>query len=240
MNSDIHFYALLSDLVYNNNSYDIDGEGMDGGFSSYIIKHTNELIIVFRGSHSWQTILINVSPLPWKTLSLDKKKQVLHGGYYRYYERLYMDRIKAMVRDHIVRHPDATVTVTGHSLGGACAVVCALDIAHSLTPTNIKLVTFGAPPVGDEAFCSVVNDHVPNSVRVVLQDDPVPDLYLFFQHHPSQELRLSLPQQSQTVIKKIIRTSHHQGKRVQVLPRLKDLYPLHSSKAYIAATLRYL
>lgn len=47
-------------------------------------------------------------------------------------------------------YQDAQITVTGHSLGGALAVFCALDLEQIYG--NINLYTFGCPRVGNTAF----------------------------------------------------------------------------------------
>jgi triacylglycerol lipase len=62
--------------------------------------------------------------------------------------------------------------ITGHSLGGALATVCAADMAL-LNPT---VITFGSPRVGNEGFVDHFNDLIKESVRVANQRDPVPHL----------------------------------------------------------------
>jgi predicted lipase len=72
------------------------------------------------------------------------------------------------------------VFVTGHSLGGALALLSALDIAFNteknLTP---KLITFAGPRVGLFKFHQFFNHRVPSCYRVVASGDIVPHLPLF-------------------------------------------------------------
>lgn len=65
--------------------------------------------------------------------------------------------------------------VTGHSLGGALATLCALEVAASgRAGLSVSLVNFGSPRVGNTAFCELYNRLVPDSVRVVNGADAVP------------------------------------------------------------------
>ena len=68
--------------------------------------------------------------------------------------------------------PD-TYFITGHSLGGALAVICTVDI-HRQVVAPIKMINFGGPRVGNEAFVTYYNDR-PNlySLRVVNDRDIV-------------------------------------------------------------------
>jgi predicted lipase len=64
------------------------------------------------------------------------------------------------------------ITVTGHSLGGALATLCAIELdAMEWTP---KLVTFGAPRVGNDDFVRLVNANIRDYTRVENFGDPVP------------------------------------------------------------------
>lgn len=67
--------------------------------------------------------------------------------------------------------------VTGHSLGGALATLCALDLQFnffSAEPERIVLYSFGSPRVGNSAFRQSFNRRVSNSYRVVNGMDIVP------------------------------------------------------------------
>ena len=62
--------------------------------------------------------------------------------------------------------------ITGHSLGGAIANLCAYSIAtrFNLSPT---VYTFGSPRVGNTRFRHVYDEKVPNTFRIVNQSDIV-------------------------------------------------------------------
>lgn len=66
------------------------------------------------------------------------------------------------------------VFVTGHSLGGALAQVCALDIQYNFyKDVIVSSVTFGAPRTYNIAGATSYNGRVPNTIRVVNGSDPV-------------------------------------------------------------------
>lgn len=65
----------------------------------------------------------------------------------------------------------AQVLVTGHSLGGALAMLAAHDIAKALEAldrnTSVACYTFGAPRVGNYAFASEYGAAVPDSWSII-------------------------------------------------------------------------
>lgn len=70
------------------------------------------------------------------------------------------------------------VYITGHSLGGALATVCSLDLYLRLgmTRREIFVSTFGAPRVGNRAFGGIYDDNVPIHWRIVVGPDVVAKL----------------------------------------------------------------
>jgi thioesterase domain-containing protein len=66
------------------------------------------------------------------------------------------------------------IWVTGHSLGGALATLASPRLkAHGFDVA--QLYTFGAPPVGNTAFCDALDAYFPdNYFRVVTEHDMVP------------------------------------------------------------------
>ncbi len=70
------------------------------------------------------------------------------------------------------------IFLTGHSLGGALATVCSLDLFARLgiTRREIFVSTFGAPRVGNRAFHRLYDEHVPIHWRIVVGPDVVAKL----------------------------------------------------------------
>jgi hypothetical protein len=70
-----------------------------------------------------------------------------------------------------------TVLVTGHSLGGALATLCAYDLSHrswgTRTRPNLRMYNYGSPRVGNKDFAEAYNEKVPDTWRIVNGNDAV-------------------------------------------------------------------
>jgi predicted lipase len=73
-------------------------------------------------------------------------------------------------------HPVSSVTICGHSLGGALATLLALDVAANTAFKNPAVYTYGSPRTGDSLFASTFDQVVNNSYRVANRLDIVPTL----------------------------------------------------------------
>jgi hypothetical protein len=77
--------------------------------------------------------------------------------------------------------PVTSLTICGHSLGGALATLLALDVAAN---TNVPVFknptayTYASPRTGDPHFANVYNHVVPNTFRIANRIDLVPKLPL--------------------------------------------------------------
>lgn len=69
-----------------------------------------------------------------------------------------------------------SITVVGHSLGGALAILHAAVIANNDSSLSPELYTFAAPMVGDATFVATFEQLVPNSYRIYNKPDLVPTL----------------------------------------------------------------
>lgn len=85
--------------------------------------------------------------------------------------------------DIVKEDENAHIVVTGHSLGGAGAVLYAASMVEMGVPTErIKVVTFGAPAVGNKAFANKYKDILDIS-RIYSVYDPIPGgLQSFFSY----------------------------------------------------------
>ncbi len=50
------------------------------------------------------------------------------------------------------RHPGAPLYAIGHSMGAAMATIAALDLKFKANLSDVRLVTFGSPRVGNDVF----------------------------------------------------------------------------------------
>ncbi len=67
------------------------------------------------------------------------------------------------------------IYVTGHSLGGALAILATLDIKMQFPGTRVAMYNFGSPRVGDPLFAHIYDESVRNSYRVVHDGDRSPE-----------------------------------------------------------------
>jgi pimeloyl-ACP methyl ester carboxylesterase len=126
-------------------------------------------IVVFRGSanaHNWMRDVEAVPPECTRT------GHFAHRGFVEAVNDLWDHVVQAVSG---INHP---ITFTGHSLGGAVAVLFAEEL-------SVKAITFGSPRIWWDMSEVPAVQHV----RVVCDDDPVPMVpHLLFQHDETAEV----------------------------------------------------
>lgn len=101
----------------------------------------------------------------------------VHGGFYSSYHNTSLrDQVISAVQSTLAKRPELEVAVTGHSLGAAMACLCALDLNVNVGISNLKIITFGQPRVGNKVFAQFFNERIPYSIRMTHGHDPVPHL----------------------------------------------------------------
>lgn len=102
--------------------------------------------------------------------------------------------VRERIHNYLKNHAASSLIITGHSLGGALATLCAVDVQYNFSNQvkNIDIYTFGAPRVGNNGFRASFNRRVPNSYRFVHGMDIVPALPRPWQgyRHVDTEYRL--------------------------------------------------
>jgi pimeloyl-ACP methyl ester carboxylesterase len=72
-----------------------------------------------------------------------------------------------------------SLTICGHSLGGALATLLALDVgANTKLGGILRAYTYASPRTGDPSFADTYNQVVPRTVRIANRLDLVPKLPL--------------------------------------------------------------
>ncbi|PSC69206.1 alpha beta-hydrolase [Micractinium conductrix] len=103
---------------------------------------------------------------------------LVHSGFWRAYTANgNRDTLRGEVQDIVGGFSGASqprILVTGHSLGGALAMLAAYDIAEAFPEAEVTVVTFGAPRVGNRAFAALHRARVPHAFQLVNDQDPVP------------------------------------------------------------------
>ncbi|XP_057468582.1 lipase-like isoform X2 [Actinidia eriantha] len=144
-----------------------------------IAKDLNAIVIAFRGTQG-NSIMNWIEDLYWKQVDLDypgmPDAMVHHGFYCAYHETTVRSGILHAVKRAKELYGDINIMVTGHSMGGAMAAFCALDLAVNQKIQNVQVMTFGQPRIGNTAFASYYSQLVPNTIRVTNDHDIVPHL----------------------------------------------------------------
>jgi len=81
--------------------------------------------------------------------------------------------------------------VTGHSLGGALATICALELKSRFAGEyDVQMINVASPRVGNHRFADLFNEYFPEALRIVFDRDVVPGVpkFLFMYKHVGHEL----------------------------------------------------
>jgi hypothetical protein len=109
--------------------------------------------------------------------------------------------------------PAGSVTICGHSLGGALATLLALDVAANTAFTEPAVYSYGSPRTGDSLFAATFDQVVKNSWRVANRVDIVPALPppLDYEHvlNPVELIPVRLvPWPPKTLVKSTVSCEH--------------------------------
>jgi predicted lipase len=123
-----------------------------GNFNTKIIKVENDTAVIYYTEKYLIVSFANSNDVQdWIGNFIFSKKKTVYGGihtdFWESYEKLFKKIIETM---HTLNFYDKDIYITGHSRGGALAVLFALDNPYNM---NVKkLTTFGCPKVGDKKF----------------------------------------------------------------------------------------
>jgi triacylglycerol lipase len=139
-------------------------------FLGFIIQSKQAIIISFRGTEDLADIFRDVKFIQ------KEFPFVLNAGKTHYgFTKVYSNIVRKSVIDALMNLSSRKkLFVVGHSLGGALATLCALDVAVNTTFKQPILYTFGSPRVGNPTFVSTFNHTIEQSTRVTNTFDIVP------------------------------------------------------------------
>jgi len=146
----------------------------------YIYEHDGLSVISFRGTQkNLKDILTDIWAFKRHIPFTHTKRIRVHRGFYRAYMS-----VRDEILDELITHKTDKVLITGHSLGGALATLCAVDIQKNdiYQTKDIYLKTFGSPKVGNRHFKKSFNKRIINSDRFVNPFDFVPTVPVFASH----------------------------------------------------------
>ncbi|CAO3682261.1 unnamed protein product [Umbelopsis ramanniana] len=144
----------------------------------YILQSDSKkaIYIVFRGSNSIQNWVDDLE-FTYTTYTPISGAEV-HNGFYAAFQEA-SSLIYTSASALMTSHPTYKFYVVGHSLGGALAILEALDLYQRdkrFTASNLGLYTFGEPRVGNPTFATYASGLGLNLKRTVNQNDIVPHL----------------------------------------------------------------
>lgn len=172
---------------------------------------SNTIVVSFRGSDNLPNWIYDLDFFQIKysdfdcsgpaTMNATEKICKVHRGFLDVYHSVSVGLIKA-VQSLYATYPNASVLVTGHSLGAAVSILAAVDLVKVLEKSSgpslsLQLYNFGEPRVGNPAWAYWVHNSVFGSAeesskvqyRVTHKHDPVPLIPLLqwdFLHTPHE------------------------------------------------------
>jgi len=159
-----------------------------------------EIVVAFRGSQQLLDIItdFSISLVPLESPGMSGVGHArVHVGFLTAYNSVASHVISAM-RSQLAAHPDYSVVVTGHSLGGALASIAGLSLKVNFPEAMVKLYTFGQPRTGDSVYAELVESSlgVSNIFRGVHTFDGVPTmvpLVFGYRHHSTEYWQFTEP-----------------------------------------------
>lgn len=155
-------YPLLNVKAFSNTTGDIQGFT---GYSSSL----NAIILSFRGSSNIQNWIINLS---FNQVAYSRCANCkVHNGFYTGFN-IVKTTIISQIQTLKSLHRDAKIYITGHSLGGAFAILAGPDVKETFGGVT-EVLTFGQPRVGNSEFAQWYGSYI-NTERVIHYGDLVP------------------------------------------------------------------
>jgi len=166
----------------------------DIGVQFFIGRHkqSREMIIAFRGTDNFLDFKVDMDF--WKMQpaygnSLSKIR--VHRGFYKaYHHECVRNKIRYFLKPDIEK-----IYITGHSMGAALAMLCAVDLQYNFPDKYYEVVVFGCPRVGNKAFVKSFNKRIIKTLRFENGNDIVTKLppCLFGFSHAGIKIHIGFP-----------------------------------------------
>jgi len=137
--------------------------------------------VVYAGSDDWKNWVtdadIKMSPFGPADNPINANVSVHEGFNKVVFSDGLFDRILDTVQDLLKEYPNYSLITSGHSLGGAEAILTGAALAHYLPSFTIQSISFGTPRIGNDSWRQHVNQFPNLGIwRFVHRDDIVPRL----------------------------------------------------------------
>jgi triacylglycerol lipase len=133
-----------------------------------ILYDDRDVVLAFRGTDGLLAAKSDLYAVPTQVVA----PEWVHKGFASRWSRI---RTETITRLGQLRDRGQTLWITGHSLGGAIAVLAADDLQRAGIPIH-AVYTFGQPRVAGVVLARDIERRLASSYRYVLLDDPVPML----------------------------------------------------------------
>ena len=177
-------YQVVTTIYANDLSTDVNPNGADDEVSMGLIcqaDQTGDVVIAIRGTEGTLEWIHDVDyalvPCPFLAGAGHTE-----DGFTAMYESLRTDaqpdspRVVNALAKLAFPNPVTSVTICGHSLGGALATLLALDVAANTVFNNPAVYSYASPRTGDSLFANTYDQVVKNSYRIANRLDIVPAL----------------------------------------------------------------
>lgn len=134
----------------------------------FILESPRAVIIAFRGTRSTTDWLSDALAIQ-KKFPYSKESCLTHQGF----TAIYSSARRGILRALAGMSASKPLYITGHSLGGALATLCGLDVAENSAFAGPHVYTYGSPRVGDPAFAKAFAAHTASSYRIANPTDIV-------------------------------------------------------------------
>lgn len=141
-------------------------------FIGFVLASDRNTIILFRGTSNPKEWMANFQAGQSNYVQSGITRGRVHTGFLRLYNQL-SGEVRRIANQ---LNPERPCFIAGHSLGGALATLAAADLAHNYPNlrNQIRLYSYGAPRVGNQAFVEFLGAIAPNSYRIFNVSDMVP------------------------------------------------------------------
>ncbi|CAO3684325.1 unnamed protein product [Rhizopus stolonifer] len=147
--------------------------------NGFVLKSKSQktIYLVFRGTNSYQSAMVDMAGTP---VAYGKVSGAyVHAGFYSSFKEV-VNNYYPKIQSEIKANSDYKVVVTGHSLGGAQALLAGVDLlqrdSSQFTSKNVKIYTIGQPRVGNKKFAQYVDSTGIDIHRSVHKADMVPQV----------------------------------------------------------------
>ena len=146
-----------------NNNIVVENIDKDIKIAIHIDKIEKILYIIFKGSADILNIKDESKIKQVKFLEESNVK--VHSGFLDDY-----NSIRSFIMKYVYIYNNYTIISAGHFSGGALATLFAAEF-------STECITFGCPKVGNEKFCKLFKKKVKDGIRLIIINDPIPELF---------------------------------------------------------------